>query len=130
MFDEFEFNDPPEQIITEICGISLPDDYLEFMRIHDGGMGPVGKYSYMVLFCLDELVELNLAYSVGDYYPGFVVFGNDGGEMILGYDSNTGKYCAFDECNISADEAFYVADSFLEFLETMDKALGDFSDDI
>ena len=31
MFKEFEFNDKPEELITEVNGIKLPEDYLGFM---------------------------------------------------------------------------------------------------
>ena len=46
MFKEFEFNEEPETIITSINGLDLPEEYLAFMKEHDGGEGPLGEYNY------------------------------------------------------------------------------------
>ena len=47
LFKEFEFNESTTCDITEINGMQLPRDYLEFMHEHNGGEGDVGKNSYM-----------------------------------------------------------------------------------
>jgi len=39
MFKEFEFNEKPETIITSVNDLDLPEDYLAFMREHNGGEG-------------------------------------------------------------------------------------------
>ena len=36
-FKEFEFNEKPEELVYEVNGMTLPDDYLAFMREHNGG---------------------------------------------------------------------------------------------
>lgn len=43
LFKEFEFNESTTCDITEINGMQLPRDYLEFMHEHNGGEGDVGK---------------------------------------------------------------------------------------
>ncbi len=59
MFKEFEFNDRPEEMITEVNGMKLPEDYLDFMSEHNGGEGPLGEYNYGRFYMLEELEEIN-----------------------------------------------------------------------
>ena len=43
MFKDFEFNEKPEELISEVNGMALPDDYLAFIREYNGGEGHLGK---------------------------------------------------------------------------------------
>ena len=52
MFREFDFNEKPEELISEVNGITLPDDYLAFMSEHNGGEGPLGENNYGRFFRL------------------------------------------------------------------------------
>ena len=55
MFKEFEFNEKPKQMITNVNGLALPEDYLAFMREHNGGEGPLGENNYGRFYRLEEL---------------------------------------------------------------------------
>ena len=46
MFKEFDFNEKSEEMITEVNGMKLPDDYLSFISEHNGGEGPLGQNNY------------------------------------------------------------------------------------
>ena len=37
LLKDFEFNEKPAEVTSEVNGMALPDDYLAFMRGHNGG---------------------------------------------------------------------------------------------
>ena len=59
-------------------GVSLPGDYLEFLRQHNGGEGFVGD-NYIIFWRAEELADFNREYEVDKYAPGILLFGSDGG---------------------------------------------------
>ena len=75
LFKEFEFNDKPEQLITSVSGMPLPEDYLSFMKEHNGGEGPIGENNYGRFYRLEELQEINDTYDVQTSWPGYIVIG-------------------------------------------------------
>ena len=128
MFKEFDFNEKPEAIISEINGMALPDDYLEFMSEHDGGEGPIGKNSYGRFYRMEELQEVNDGYEVAKWWPGHIVFGTDGGGELCAYNPDKKIYCQIDSCNIeddSGDTYMTISFSLEEFLIKMDEELAD-----
>lgn len=66
-------------------GFCLPEEYAEFLKIGEGGEGFIGKESYIILWKLEEIVELNDVYNVAEYAPGLLLFGSSGGgkRMLL-----------------------------------------------
>ena len=124
MFKEFEFNDKPEELITEVNGIKLPEDYLGFMSEHNGGEGPLGKNNYGCFYMLEELEEINDDYDVRNSWPGYIVIG--GIDDTRGaYNPDKKTYCQIDSCNTDEDTYYTVSNSFEEFLINMDKELED-----
>ena len=67
-FKEFIFNEKPKMIINEVFKNKLPDDYLNFMKQHNGGEGSIGKNNYGRLFKLEELETINKEYNVLNYH--------------------------------------------------------------
>src|SRR5436305_171405 len=62
-------------------GYSFPPEYIELLLCSDGlepRAGHAERYAVR-LFPVDELAEMNAAYEVRDYLPGFVLVGLDGG---------------------------------------------------
>lgn len=59
--------------------LKLPDEYVEFLKLSNGGEGFIGKNSYVILWGVDELASLNQSYEVQQYAPGFLIFGSNGG---------------------------------------------------
>lgn len=64
MFKNFEFNEKSEISITEVNGIKLPSDYIDFMKEHNGGEGPIGNNNYGRFYKLEELEKINNEYEV------------------------------------------------------------------
>lgn len=67
-------------------GLSLPADYLAFMREHDGGDGFVGK-NYLMLWGVSELEQFNREYRVNEFAPGLLLFGSSGGGEAYAFDT-------------------------------------------
>jgi hypothetical protein len=65
--------------------VRLPDDYAEFLQQMNGGEGFVGN-AYVILWRIEELLEMNLGYQVAEFAPGLFVFGSDGGGEAFAFD--------------------------------------------
>lgn len=122
MFKEFEFNEKPQQMISSVNGLELPEDYLAFMREHNGGEGPLGENNYGRFFRLEELQEINDEYEVQKWWPGYIVIGGVD-DQLWAYNPEKGVYCQIDSCNMDEDTYYTVSDSFEAFLTNMDEEL-------
>lgn len=125
MFKEFEFNEKPEIVFESVKGLELPDDYLDFMREHNGGEGPLGEYGYGCFYRFEELEEINDEYEVQDNWPGYVVIGSDMSGQLWAYNPEKKIYCQIDSCNTDDDTYYTQAESFEEFLRKMDEELAE-----
>lgn len=71
-------------------GVSLPADYVDFLRRHNGGEGFAGEHS-VVLFKAEELKPFNDAYEIDEYAPGLILFGSNGGGEGYAFDTRDGS---------------------------------------
>ena len=124
IFKEFEFNEKPEELILEVNGIQLPDDYLSFMSEHNGGEGPLGENNYGRFYMLEELEEINDDYDVWRSWPGYIAIGGID-DTLWAYNPDKKIYCQIDSCNTDEDTYYTVSNSFEEFLINMDKELAE-----
>lgn len=67
-------------------GFRLPKDYAQFLQEADGGEGFIGR-SYVILWRVSELLEMNRAYQVEEFAPGLFLFGSDGGGEAFAFDT-------------------------------------------
>ncbi len=87
----FEFNTPYiGEIIEKINDVVLPKDYIEFMKKHNGGEGDIGE-TWLILYPLEELQEINDDYEIEEFLPGHIIIGSNGGGELYGID-NKGNY--------------------------------------
>lgn len=89
LLSKFEGNQPAgasaiAHFETE-SGFHLPRDYSEFLEQINGGEGFVGN-TYVILWRIEELLEMNRAYQASDYAPGLFLFGSDGGGEAFAFD--------------------------------------------
>jgi len=70
------------------AGFCLPEDYAQFLQQTNGGEGFIGS-TYLILWCVGDLIEMNEAYQVADYAPGLFLFGSDGGGEAFAFDMRT-----------------------------------------
>ena len=124
MFKAFEFNEKPEELITEVNGIALPEDYLSFMKEHNGGEGSLGENNYGCFYKLEELEEINESYEVKTNWPGYVVIGGID-DALWAYNPDKKIYCQIDSCNTDEDTYYTISNSLEEFLINMDEELAD-----
>ena len=102
-------------------GISFPEDYKEFMEETDGGEGNIGELSYISIWKIEDIVELNISYEVKKYTPNLVYFGSDGGDMAYAFEFSRGEctYIEFPFMSIKEDDKQILGYSFEEFLKVL-----------
>ncbi|CAN5276678.1 hypothetical protein BH11PSE2_BH11PSE2_20440 [soil metagenome] len=74
-----------DQVATSL-GLTLPVDYVQFLRRHNGGEGFIGE-KYVILWKAEELAQFNREYEVDQYAPGILLFGSNGGGEGYGFDT-------------------------------------------
>ena len=88
---EFEFNEPYKgKEITSVNGVRLPEQYMKFMREHNGGVGDIGE-TWLMLYPLEELEEINEEFEMERWLPNHIIIGSNGGGELYGLDSQ-GNY--------------------------------------
>jgi len=70
-------------------GFRLPEEYAQFLQHANGGEGFVGN-AYVILWRVEELLEMNKAYRVAELAPGLLLFGSDGGGEAFAFDTRSG----------------------------------------
>lgn len=93
---------------------NFPLDYLEFMAVHNGAEGDMAE-SWLQLWPIEQLLEINKGYAVADYLPEILLVGSNGGGEAFGIRKREGTFIQvpflFDEDGV-AD----IGDSFKAFL--------------
>jgi hypothetical protein len=68
----------------DVLGLTLPEDYKAFLRLHDGARGWIGNTRFE-LWRAGELASLNRDQAA----LGLLAFGSDGGQSVLAFDLRT-----------------------------------------
>jgi hypothetical protein len=89
-FTEGQFEAPADDAVISNTlaelGIALPEDYVRFLREHNGGEGFLGE-EYIIFWKAEELIPSNREYEVEKYAPGILLFGSNGGGEGYGFDT-------------------------------------------
>lgn len=84
----FVFNEPYlGKTINRINDVILPVQYINFMNKHNGGEGNIGE-TWLILFPLKDLQEINDDYCIEEFLPGHIVIGTNGNGELYGIDRN------------------------------------------
>jgi len=115
----------PEQELTifrKVTGLTLPEDYLSFMRRCNGGEGYIGD-EYLMLWRLGELEKFNREYEVHEYIPDVLLFGSTGGGDAYGFRTilSGSEVVKVPFIGMSSNLCKRIAGSFTEFLETLER---------
>ncbi len=104
------------------AGIHLPAEYVDFLKVSNGGEGFIGENSYLIVWKLEELQELNAAYEVNTYAPGLLLFGSDGGGEGFAFDMEASCSSVVRVPFVGMDRELMrpIATSFVLFLEALD----------
>ena len=106
----FEFNSPYfGEIIEKINDVVLPNDYIELMKKHNGGEGDIGE-TWLILYPLEELQEINDDYEIEEILPGHIIIGSNGGELYW-IDNNDMMWPKRFATCVSVDEAIKLMES-------------------
>lgn len=100
----------------------LPDAYLEFLRLCNGGEGQLGvQPGWFQLWPAEEVEHWNEEYEVQEYIPGFYGFGSSGGGELLAFRREGAQIIIVmvPFIGMEAEYARRVAGSFEEFLSLM-----------
>ena len=120
-FSDFDFREAYiGSIIQVVNGVPLPKDYLDFLTEHNGGEGAVGDNTYMQLFSLEELEQINRDYSVKEFLPDDCLIGSSMGGEFYGI-SKEGVYFAVPDIPMCEEEKVALGNSFGEFIEELDR---------
>jgi len=121
----FEFNDPAseDQIVAfeRTEGISLPNRYREFLKMGNGGEGPVGEFGYANLWKIEEIADLNRDYHVKEYLPGYLVIGSDGGGEAFAIKRDEAVYVQVPFVGLSEEDCMVMGNTFEEFLDKLSR---------
>jgi cell wall assembly regulator SMI1 len=102
-------------------GKRVPADYREFLAASNGGEGFIGD-NFLLLWRMDELVELNEAYAVAEALgDGVLLFGSNGGGEAYGFDCRSGPWTVIQVPFVPMELELVerVAQSFAEFLQSL-----------
>lgn len=100
-------------------GITIPSDFKTFLKEHNGCEGSVGENAYLVLWSIEDIVELNEAYEVNEFAPGLLLIGSNGGEQAYAYDMrfDAKPIVSVPFIGMELGEILPCANTFEEFLE-------------
>jgi hypothetical protein len=98
--------------------VSLPKDYLDLLRMSNGAEGRVGS-SYLGLYPAEDVIKINYAYGVPEFYPSVLFFGSSMGGAAYAFESREGKTVIVDIPFDSMEPRYtkYRADTIEEFLQ-------------
>lgn len=102
-------------------GMRLSGEYLEFLRLTNGGEGYIGSSAYVILWGIEELASANMAYQVQKFVPGLLIFGSDGGGEAYGFDTRVAHWPIVQVpfVGMAWDSARAAGASFTAFLERL-----------
>ncbi len=112
------------EALRRAAGIDLPDDYLAFLAISNGGEAPLGiEPGYVVIDSAEDATSQKLQRTFEEFFPGFFVFGGNGGGELFAFDHRGSKpwpVVMIDMTNIDLKESVVrVADDFSQLAQQM-----------
>jgi hypothetical protein len=108
--------------IIERFDFYLPDTYKEIMRGFNGGEGEVGTDSWLCLFAINELEQINENYKLlMEDIPDYVLFGKDAADTGYAFHKANGTFHSFGlMSNFETDPIEFMGNDFIEFVEWLD----------
>jgi len=110
-----------QSLITNLeiwVGKALPPAYVELMASSNGIEGFIGA-TYLILWPVEQLKELNEGYAIGEFAPGLFLIGSNGGDSGFALDTRHEpmevKEVPF--IGLSHEATKTVATSFKDFVE-------------
>jgi hypothetical protein len=91
----------------------LPSDYIDFLKLCNGGHGSIGE-EHLIVFRADEISQINQAADVERFAPGLLIFASNGGGQSYAFDLRDKdiKIVKFYDFDLGDEEPFFCAISF------------------
>lgn len=105
-------------VINRKLNVTLPEQYINFMQLHNGGEGSIGKYGYLAIWDIKEMLSFNQSSDINKYIFGLIYFASDRGGTLYAFDTKAAmKIVELQSDSVDYYEATVVADSFEKFVE-------------
>ncbi|MCP4121757.1 MAG: SMI1/KNR4 family protein [Bacteroidetes bacterium] len=116
-------NKPPQRIEVEsflmIIDFKLPEGYIDFM-VRTNGADVASSDSFLLLWPITELIELNCGYEVEKFAPEYFLFGSNGSETAYGIERASGHIYELPFIGLESESAKYVCDTFHQLLKKIE----------
>ena len=107
------------EMAQEVIKVDLPEQYVNLLLLTNGYEGFIGK-SYISLWKIEELVELNDAYGVKEFAPNLVLFGSDGGGEAYAFDASKDMVIInIPFIGLGLEKESILAETFNEFIKNL-----------
>ena len=73
--------------IEKLIGFKLPEDYLYFLKNHNGDEAFIEK-EFMILWDADKLLQTNIEYEILEYLPSTLAIGGNGAGEFIAIEKN------------------------------------------
>jgi len=109
--------------VEAAIGTSLPPDYRLLLQETNGFEGFVDANDevFLSFWSVADIPELNGAYSVGEFLPGVVLLGTDGGDTGYGFTTRNGhiEYVAVPLIGMAPEALERIGRSFADVLDRL-----------
>jgi hypothetical protein len=110
------------------AGVQLPSAYLDILHLSNGLAGPIDKYTYIILWPIEEVIQNNEEYATREFLPNVFLIGSDGGEIAYGLDlrasSNTYSYfIAVPFLDMDWSEVLILGNTFPDFVSKLKEGI-------
>lgn len=108
------------ETLTSLRGL-VPDDYLSFLSISNGGEGWISQNAYVQLLPAEDIREHNDVLETAQHLPGAILFGSDGAEMEYGARCSGAdwQYFQVPAVGMQWEDAQPLGASLLEFFQSL-----------
>lgn len=104
--------------------LNLPSDYLDFIQLHNGCVGFIGKFdNYIDFWKLENVLELNPYYPDEQFSKEVVIIGSDGGGTLYGYDLKDKCFFKTDVYEMTRDSSIKCGTTFLDLITKLELEL-------
>lgn len=125
LLENIELNSPPSTLEIENFlnkfDFSIDPDYLEFLRVHDGGEGFLTNNNFISLWTVSDLLDMNPYYDHDHFCDNVIILGSNGSDIAYGMTKIDHTYFYAPYIGMS-EEVKYLGNSFWTFLEKISDA--------
>ena len=109
------------EALKKFASFELPEDYLTFLRLSNGGEGELGVQPYWFqIWRAEEVAKWNQGYEIAEYFPGYFAFGGSGGGDWLAFRETGDDPRVYCSAYISSlEDVRVVTDSFAALVASM-----------